>query len=174
MKHEVMNHKLQAKLGLFEADGFNLKKLVYGAFICLAKRGSFFPCKCLRPSKKRREWEIVVFPYTELQRDYRFNVKLAGSLIASPIGIKVHTVSTPKRGVAISLTNNSQHQLSTPIEQFSRLSCTISPLLVKHNDGSHKIQKIIVQLFVYRRFKKHYLFSLCTVIGLLAIQKHNR
>ena len=89
-------------MGLFEADGFNLKKLVYGAFICLAKRGSFFPCKCLRPSKKRREWEIVVFPYTELQRDYRFNVKLAGSLIASPIGIKVHTVSPPKRGVAIS------------------------------------------------------------------------
>ena len=53
----------------------------------------------------RREWEIVVYsplPYPELQRDYRFNVKLAGSLIASPIGIKVHTVSPPKRGVAIS------------------------------------------------------------------------
>ena len=45
---------------------------------------------------------IIPLPYPELQRDYRFNVKLAGSLIASPIGIKVHTVSPPKRGVAIS------------------------------------------------------------------------
>ena len=47
----------------------------------------------------RREWEIVVYsplPYPELQRDYRFNVKLAGSLIASPIGIKSSHGVTPK------------------------------------------------------------------------------